>query len=71
MTEAVIESLDHEGVGVSHVDGKVTFIEGGVTGERVLFARRKSRGKFDVGTTTQVMRESALRASPRCADFGI
>jgi 23S rRNA (uracil1939-C5)-methyltransferase len=39
VTEAVIESIDHEGIGVAH-DGKVTFLDGGVTGERVEFARR-------------------------------
>jgi 23S rRNA (uracil1939-C5)-methyltransferase len=71
VTEAVIESLDHEGVGVAHVDGKVTFIEGGITGERVLFSRRRSRGKFDVGSVTQVLSESALRTAPRCSHFGV
>ena len=70
MTEAVIESIDHEGVGVAHVDGKVTFIDGGVTGERVVFARRRSRGHFDLGTVTQVLRESAQRVTPRCRFFG-
>jgi 23S rRNA (uracil1939-C5)-methyltransferase len=70
-TEAVIESLDHEGVGVAHVDGKVIFIDGGVTGERVAFTRRRSRGNFDLGTVTQVLRESAQRVRPRCGYFGI
>ena len=28
--EALIESIDHEGIGVAHVEGKVTFIDGGV-----------------------------------------
>jgi 23S rRNA (uracil1939-C5)-methyltransferase len=70
VTEAVIESLDHEGLGVAHVDGKVTFIEGGVTGERVRFAKRKSRGKFDLGAVTEVLTPSALRTEPRCAYFG-
>ena len=37
----------------------------------MLFARRKSRGRFDLGTVTQVLRESALRAAPRCTYFGI
>ena len=68
--EAVIESIDHEGVGVAHVDGKVTFIDGGVTGERVLFARRRSRGNFDLGTVTEVLRESSQRVVPRCRYFG-
>ena len=67
---AVIESIDHEGVGVAHVDGKVTFIDGGVTGERVAFTRRRSRGNFDLGTVTEVLRESPQRAVPRCPYFG-
>ena len=70
MNEAFIESIDHEGVGVAHVDGKVTFIDGGVTGERVLFARRRSRGNFDLGSVTQVLRESSQRVVPRCRYFG-
>lgn len=70
MTEAFIESIDHEGVGVAHVDGKVTFIDGGVTGERVAFTRRRSRGNFDLGTVTQVLRESSQRVTPRCRYFG-
>jgi len=68
--EALIESIDHEGVGVAHVDGKVTFIDGGVTGERVLFARRRSRGNFDLGTVTHVLRESPQRVRARCAYYG-
>jgi 23S rRNA (uracil1939-C5)-methyltransferase len=71
VSEAVIESLDHEGAGVAHVDGKVTFIDGGVTGERVTFARRRSRGNFDLGTVTEVLRESTQRVAPRCRYFGI
>lgn len=71
MTEALIESIDHEGVGVAHVDGKVTFIDGGVTGERVAFARRRSRGNFDLGTVTQVLTESSQRVQPRCRYFGV
>lgn len=70
MNEALIESLDHEGVGVAHVEGKVVFLDGGVTGERVAFVRRRSRGNFDLGTVTQVLRPSALRVEPRCRWFG-
>jgi len=67
---ATIESIDHEGIGVAHVDGKVTFIEGGITGERVAFARRRSRGHFDLATVTEVLAESSQRVRPRCAYFG-
>ena len=68
--QALIESIDHEGVGVAHVDGKVTFIDGGVTGERVAFSRRRSRGNFDLGTVTHVLRESSQRVTARCRYFG-
>jgi 23S rRNA (uracil1939-C5)-methyltransferase len=68
---ALVESIDHEGIGVAHVEGKVVFIEGAVTGEQVAFTRRRSRGHFDLGTMTQVLRPSAQRAVPRCRYFGI
>ena len=68
--EAFIESIDHEGVGVAHVDGKVTFLDGGVTGERVRFTRRRSRGHFDLGEVTEVLKESSQRVLARCGYFG-
>jgi 23S rRNA (uracil1939-C5)-methyltransferase len=67
---AHIESLDHEGNGVAHVDGKVTFIDGGITGETVEFVKRRSRGNFDVGSVTAVVKESSQRVAPRCRYFG-
>lgn len=67
---ARIESLDHEGNGVAHVEGKVTFIDGGITGETVEFAKRRSRGNFDVGSVTAVVKESPQRVTPRCRYFG-
>jgi 23S rRNA (uracil1939-C5)-methyltransferase len=67
---ALIESIDHEGIGVAHVDGKVVFIDGGITGERVEFVKRRSRGNFDLGTVTRVVRESSQRVTPRCGYFG-
>ena len=70
VAEAFIESVDHEGIGVAHVDGKVTFIDGGVTGELVAFSRRRSRGNFDLGSVTHVLRESSQRVTPRCGYFG-
>ena len=32
MTSVRIESLDYEGRGVTHVDGKTIFVEGAITG---------------------------------------
>jgi 23S rRNA (uracil1939-C5)-methyltransferase len=36
MPIATIESLEHEGRGVAHVEGKTIFIEGALPGERVV-----------------------------------
>lgn len=67
---ATIESLDQEGIGVAHVDGKVTFIEGAITGETVTFTRRRSRGHFDLAVATEILSPSSLRVAPRCGYFG-
>ena len=48
----------------------MTFLDGGVTGERVRFARRRSRGHFDLGQVTEVLAESSQRVAPRCGYFG-
>ena len=37
MASVRIESLDYEGRGVTHVDGKTIFVEGAMTGEIVEF----------------------------------
>ena len=48
----------------------MTFLDGGVTGERVRFTRRRSRGHFDLGQVTEVLRESPQRVAARCGYFG-
>jgi 23S rRNA (uracil1939-C5)-methyltransferase len=53
--EAVIESLDHEGRGVSHVDGKTIFIEGALPGERVEFASYKVKPNYEVADVKRVL----------------
>jgi len=44
---AHIESLDYEGRGVAHVDGKVVFIDDALPGERVQFRYRRRRRRHD------------------------
>ena len=38
---ASIESIDQEGRGVTHVEGKTIFIEGALPGEKVSFKSKK------------------------------
>ena len=67
----VIESLDHEGRGVAHVDGKAIFIEGPLPGERVTYSSFKKKAAFEMATVGQILRPSFMRVRPRCPHFGV
>lgn len=67
---AHVESLDHEGQGVAHVDGKVVFIDGALPGETVRYRVRRSRPRFDNADLVDVVRASPMRTPPRCTHFG-
>ena len=68
---AVIESLDHDGRGVTHVDGKVIFIEGALLGETVEYTSYKRKPSYEQATATHILRPSAQRVVPRCRHFGV
>ncbi len=71
IAEAEIESVNYDGLGIAHVSGKATFIEGALPGERVRF-RVLNRGKsYDTGRTIEVLRASTDRVTPRCGYFGV
>lgn len=70
MSVATIESLDHEGRGVAHVDGKAVFIEGALPGERVEYTVQRQRPRYELGQVDKLVRTSALRVAPRCPHFG-
>ena len=69
--EAVIESLDHEGRGVSHVDGKTIFIDGALPGERVRFVSHRVKPRFEVADVERVLEACAQRVKPPCPHFGV
>lgn len=72
-----IESLDMEARGVGHLGnedgspGKVIFVEGALPGERVRFKSYRRKAKWEAADMTELLRESALRARPRCDYFGL
>ncbi len=68
---AHIESLDHDGRGVAHIDGKATFITGALPGEEVTFHYLSQRKSFDEGKVHEVIVASPDRIEPRCPHFGI
>ncbi len=69
--EAVIESLSHDGRGVTHVEGKAVFVQGALAGERVRFAYTRLQRRYDEGRVEQIFEASPDRVQPRCAHFGV
>ncbi|HGG60585.1 MAG TPA: 23S rRNA (uracil(1939)-C(5))-methyltransferase RlmD [Gammaproteobacteria bacterium] len=67
--EAKIESLSHDGRGVTHIDGKTVFLDGALPDERVLFEYTATSRKHDEGRVNQVLEASPDRVEPRCASF--
>ncbi len=71
MPIAVIESLDHEGRGVAHVEGKAIFIEGALPGEVVEYSVYRKRPSYEQAQVSRVLRPSAQRVPPKCTYFGM
>lgn len=69
-TRAHISHLSHDGRGIAHVDGKITFIFGALTGEEVLFLYTKKRAKFDEAVAIEIISPSPKRSEPQCSFFG-
>ncbi|MDD2833974.1 MAG: 23S rRNA (uracil(1939)-C(5))-methyltransferase RlmD [Methylotenera sp.] len=68
---AVIESLDQEGRGVTHVEGKTIFVEGALPNEKVSFQSQQIKPSYEVANVVEVMKQSNLRVTPHCRHFGI
>ena len=67
----LIESLDNEGRGVGHADGKVVFVEGALPGELVTYSVFRRKPSFEVANVVTVLKPSASRVTPRCRYFGV
>lgn len=65
---ALIESLDHEGRGVAHVDGKAVFVEGALPRERVEYQPSRKKKNFETARLLRILRESSDRTKAKC-DF--
>jgi len=67
----LVESLDREGRGIAHVEGKAIFIEGALPGETVSYASYRRKPSYEQATATAIHEPSAERESPRCPHFGV
>jgi 23S rRNA (uracil1939-C5)-methyltransferase len=71
MNQAIIESLDHEGRGVAHVEGKAIFIEGALPGERVSYSSFRRKPTFENARADAILKASSQRVTPQCPHFGV
>ena len=67
----LVESLDQEGRGVAHADGKVIFIEGALTGETVSYSSYRKKPSFEQAQVTQIHKAASMRVQPKCKHFGV
>ncbi len=67
----IIESLDHEGRGIAHAEGKVIFIEGALTGERVTYSTYRKKTSYEQAQVGQILKQSFMRVEPKCVHFGV
>lgn len=68
---ARIESLDHEGRGVAHVDGKAVFVEGALPRELVEYQPSRKKKHFETAKLLRVIEASAERIVARCKFYEI
>lgn len=71
LPSADITSLSHDGRGVARVEGKVTFLDNALPGERVRYRPGKRRRAYDTGTVVDVLKPSPQRVAARCRYFGV
>ena len=69
--KADITALSHDGRGIAKLDGKTTFIRGGLPGETVEFIYSRKSAKFDEGQVSEVLSPAANRVEPPCEFFGL
>lgn len=65
-----IESLSHDGRGVSHVSGKVVFIDEALPGETLDFVYTDSRRDYAEGKVVELHDRNPHRVEPACPHFG-
>ena len=64
-----IEDLSSEGKGIVKNEGKVIFVEGGVTGDVVDIQVKKNHKNFEIGRILKFHSHSAIRKQPYCMHY--
>jgi len=69
--QVTIESLAHDGRGVTHVDGKVVFIDEALPDEKLEFVYTDSRKDYAEGKVVNLLTRSPYRVDAKCEHYGV
>lgn len=65
----IIDNLSHDGRGIARINGKTTFLFGGLPGEKVQFRYTRKKKDYDEGVVEAVLEPSPQRSVPLCAHY--
>lgn len=66
-----IENLSHDGRGIAHVNGKITFLHNALPGEDVTFKYTNQHRSYDEGYAFNIEKHSKMRDRPICPHYYI
>src|SRR5579862_3573386 len=70
LLDVSIQTLSHDGRGVSNIDGKTTFVHGALPGETVTCQMTRQHRRYNEGIATHIKVAASERISAACAHFG-
>ncbi len=71
MEIVTIESLDHFGLGIAHINEKVVFVENALPGEVVKIEKFEDKNKYMKARVLEYIKKSDKRTKPLCPYFNI
>lgn len=66
-----IESLSHEGRGVTHINGKTVFVDEALPDEQLVIQYTRQHSRFDEARILEIIKPSADRIPARCDSYAI
>jgi 23S rRNA (uracil1939-C5)-methyltransferase len=66
-----IESLSHEGRGITHVAGKTVFVDGGLPGEKVVIRFTRQHSRYGEARIIELAEPAPERVDAKCIHYGI